>query len=212
MRRGGRLLSAPVRRTKAAQRDATTRRLITTARSLFAERGYAETPTESIVRQAGVTRGALYHHFGSKDGLFNAVLDDVQRDIARRVADAAQSQPDPWDQLTAGCHAFLAAALDPEVQRIMLIDAPAILGWEEWRRSDAANAMRLLHDSLLELHGLGQLAVASPESAAHLLSGAMNEAALWIAQSDDIGGALAAALDALDLMLGGLRNDVAART
>jgi AcrR family transcriptional regulator len=192
-------------RTKAAQRAATTRRLIDVARELFARDGYARVGTAEIVRRAGVTRGALYHHFGSKEALFAAVLDDVQRDVAARVAAAAEGETDPWEQLRAGSHAFLEAALDPEIGRIALIDAPAVLGWDAWRRSDAEHSFRLLRSALEALVSFGAIDVASPEAAAHLLSGAMNEAALWVARADPVPPALAAATDALDRLLEGLR-------
>jgi AcrR family transcriptional regulator len=198
-------MTTAVRRTKAEQREATSRDLVRVARQLFAAEGYAQTATEEIVRRAGLTRGALYHHFGSKQGLFIAVLASVQRDIARAVAQAASEHADPWDRLRAGCHAFLRAALDPDVQQIALVDAPAVLGWDTWRASDAAHSQRLLQHALRELAEAGLLSVASPEAAAFLLSGAMNEAALWIARADPVEPAVAAAIDALDHMLDGLR-------
>ena len=199
-------METPTRpRTKPEQREATTRRLIDVARTLFARDGYARIGTEEIVQQAGVTRGALYHHFRSKDALFAAVLDDVQREIAQRVAAAAGLETDPWDQLRAGSHAFLEAALDPAIQQIALIDGPAVLGWEAWRQSDARHSFRLLQSALAALAAAGEIDVASPEATAHLLSGAMNEAALWVARSDPIAPALAAALGGLDQLLDGLR-------
>lgn len=193
-------------RTKAEQREATVKRLIAVARPLFAQLGYAETPTERIVAEAGVTRGALYHHFGSKEGLFSAVLDAVQWEVAGRVSAAAAQQTDPWDQLLAGSHAFLAAAADPDVQRIMLLDAPAVLGWETWRRFDATHAMRLLREALDKLQENGVINVESMEAATHLLSGAMNESALWIARSTDVAAALGESYNVLTQLLEGLRK------
>jgi AcrR family transcriptional regulator len=192
-------------RTKADQRADTTRRLIAVARERFARDGYAKVGTEEIVRQAGVTRGALYHHFGSKDALFAAVLDDVQRDIAARVFAAAERETEPWEQVRAGSHAFLNAALDSEIQQIALLDAPAVLGWDAWRGSDERHSFRLLRAGLEALAASGQLAGSSPEAAAHLLSGAMNEAALWVARADPVAPALAAATETLDRLLNGLR-------
>jgi AcrR family transcriptional regulator len=193
-------------RTKGEQRAATTRRLIEVAREFFAKNGYAQTATEEIVRTAGVTRGALYHHFGSKEGLFVAVLDDVQRAVAVMVDEAASREGDPWQQLRAGCHAFLSAALDPAIQQIALVDAPAVLGWDAWRATDAAHSMRLLREGLEELAAAGEIGDASPEAATFLLSGAMNEAALWVARADSPEEALVAALAALDRLLYGLRS------
>lgn len=195
------------RRTKAAQREATVARLIEVGRDLFARQGYAGASTEEIVRQAGVTRGALYHHFSGKEALFRAVLEDLQRDVARRVAESAESADDPWEQLLRGCRAFLAASLDPPVQRVMLLDAPAVVGWETWRDLDAAYALRSLQEVLGVLIARGAIAPQPAEPLAHLLSGAMNEAALWIARSPDPQAALAEAIAALERLLRGLRAD-----
>src|SRR5690606_24258433 len=122
-----------------------------------------------------------YHYFENKQGLFKAVVAEVQADVARLVAAASETTADPWQQLIVGCRAFLRASLEPDVRRIMLIDGPAVLGWEAWRKLDAENAMRLLEAGINELAGQGLIAVASAAAATHLLSGAMNEAALWIA-------------------------------
>src|SRR6516165_1618702 len=118
---------ASPRRTKAAQREATTAALITAARTLFAERGYAGVGTEEIVQHAGVTRGALYHHFKDKEDLFRAVLVQVSAETAQRVLIAALAIDDPWEALVVGADAFLDASVTPEVQRIMLVDGPAVL-------------------------------------------------------------------------------------
>jgi AcrR family transcriptional regulator len=191
--------------TKAEQRAETTRRLISIARAQFTAHGYAQTSTEAIVHLAGVTRGALYHHFGNKEGLFTAVVAEVQRDVARRVAEASRVTEHPWDQLILGCHAFLRASLEPDVQRIMLIDGPATIGWDAWRKMDAENAMRLLEAGIRELADMHIIEVASVTAATHLLSGAMNEAVLWIARSHQPLQALDETIAALEQLLAGLR-------
>jgi AcrR family transcriptional regulator len=192
--------------TKAEQRAETMRRLISVARTQFTEHGYAQSSTETIVRLAGVTRGALYHHFGNKEGLFRAVVAEVQRDVARRVAQASQAAVHPWDQLLVGCRAFLRASLEPDVQRIMLIDGPATIGWEAWRQMDAENAMRLLEEGIRELVDMRLIEVASVSAATHLLSGAMNEAVLWIARSEQPHEALDETIATLEQLLAGLRS------
>lgn len=197
-------MSERPRQTKAAQRETTVRSLITVARRLFAQHGYAQASTEEIVRQAGVTRGALYHHFDGKEGLFHAVLDDVQQDVARRVAEAAESAGDPWQQLLAGCRAFLTASTDAGIQQIMLVDAPAVLGWEPWRRMDQQYSMRLLSEALRTLAAEQTIAALPVEALSHLLSGAMNEAALWIARSEREQEALDEALVTLEFLLNAL--------
>ena len=165
--------------SKVAQREATVEKLITVARLLFTTRGYAETSTEDIVRAAQVTRGALYHHFKDKRDLFTAVLERVQAQIAERIEQATSHTTDPETELRLGCRAFLECSLEPDVQRIALIDAPAVVGWSVWRKLDAAHAQQGLGTALRALQ------VTPLEAVMYLLSGAMNEAVLWIAQSDD---------------------------
>lgn len=195
-----------MRSSKQQQSEVTARRLIDVAGQLFAERGYAGVGLTEVATRAQVTRGAVYHHFGSKDGLFSAVLERVQGEVADRVLAAAGRAPDRWSQLVAGCHAFLEAGADPRIQRIMLIDAPAVLGWQRWRELDAASSARLLHQVLAELEADGTIAVGLASPAAHLLSGAMNEAAVWIASSADPGRDTALARTALDRLLNSLRT------
>ncbi|GAA2611270.1 TetR/AcrR family transcriptional regulator [Actinomadura fulvescens] len=187
--------------TRAEQRERTRRALVREGRRLFATRGYAAVGLSEIVRAAGVTKGALYHHFESKAELFGAVLAEVQREVAGTVAATADARTDPWDSFTAGCQAFLTATTDPDIQRIMLIDGPAVLGWTEWRAMDEAGSARHLAEALAELIEAGLLARQPVAPLTHLLSGAMNEAALWLASSpeslDDTRAALTRMLDAL---------------
>jgi len=168
---------------RAQQAEHTVRTLIAESRSLFARKGYAAVGLSETVGQAGVTKGALYHHFDSKAGLFRAVLEQVQQEVAERVAAAADAQSDPWAALMAGCRAFLAAGSDPQVRQIMLIDGPAVLGWNEWRAMDEAASARHLTEALAGLIESGTIAPQPVEPLARLLSGAMNEAALWLAES-----------------------------
>src|SRR3982750_1415055 len=113
-----------VKRTKAEQSELTQGALLTAARELFTEKGYAATATEEIVQQAGVTRGALYHHFRDKEELFQAVFEEAERGLVETVRTAADSaQTDPWQGFLVGCQAFLDACLEPAVQRIVLLDA-----------------------------------------------------------------------------------------
>ncbi|MFD0901234.1 TetR/AcrR family transcriptional regulator [Actinomadura sediminis] len=185
------------------QREQTHRRLLRESRRLFAERGYAAVGLTEIVAAAGMTKGALYHHFDSKGDLFREVLREVQGEVAALVAATADAEDDPWDRLLAGCRAFLTASTAPDVQRVMLVDGPAVLGWAEWRAMDEAASARHLTDALTGLIELGTIAPRPVEPLAHLLSGAMNEAALWLAGSahpgrdlDDAWAALARMLEA----------------
>lgn len=191
--------------SKAERTEATTRRLLDVGRELFAARGFARTGTEDLVRAAGVTRGALYHHFADKNALFHAVLDEVQQDVGRAVEAAADERDDPWDQLTTGCRAFLQACTQPDTQQIMLIDGPAVLGWTTWREMDSQYSYRSLRQGVQALVDDGVIADQSVDALAHLLSGAMNEAALWVVQSTTPTAALVEATDSLDRLLQALK-------
>lgn len=178
---------APPRpRTKAAQREATTSALIHAARTLFADRGYANVGTEAIVHQAGVTRGALYHHFrGGKEELFRAIVVQVSAEMAQRVRSVARSTDDPWDALVGGIDAFLDACALPDVQRILLVDGPAVLGWDVWRTIDEDYGLGLIEGVLQRAIDAGRLPPQPARAAAHVLLGALDEAAMVVARADD---------------------------
>ncbi|MDT0343977.1 TetR/AcrR family transcriptional regulator [Streptomyces litchfieldiae] len=190
--------------TRAEQRAATRRALLAEGRRRFAADGYHGVVLAEVARAAGVTKGAAYHHFQSKAGLFRTVVAEVQRELGERVAAAADRHDDPWEQLRAGCRAFLAAGSDPAVRRILLVDAPTVLGWDEWRAMDEESSARHLAEALEDLVAAGIIADQPVEPLTRLLSGAMNEAALWLARSAST-QALAQTEQALDLMLNGLR-------
>jgi AcrR family transcriptional regulator len=191
---------------KIEQGQATTQNLVTVARQLFSQRGYAAVSTEEVVRTAQVTRGALYHHFAGKRELFLAVFEEAQREIAARIEQAALAAPDAWAGLLAGCRAFLEVSLDPGLQRLVMLDAPAVLGWEMWRQVDAVHGLSSLKAGLKELIEAGLIKSQPLDALAHLLSGAMNEAALWIAQSPDPPQALQEAMATLEVLLEGVRT------
>jgi AcrR family transcriptional regulator len=122
------------RRTQAERAADTRESLIAAARALFAEHGFADVALETIVRAAGVTRGALYHHFPDKSELFAAVFEQVEAEVAARMGEAIASanQTDPIEVMRLGAGFWLDACADPEIQRIVLVDAPAVLGWTRW--------------------------------------------------------------------------------
>ncbi|MEJ2860067.1 TetR/AcrR family transcriptional regulator [Actinomycetospora flava] len=189
---------------RVEQRERTRRALVAQARALFATRGYGDVGLAEIVAAAGVTKGALYHQFDGKTALFRAVLADVAAEVADAVVAAAEAQgDDPWAQLTAGSRAFLEASTDPAVARIALVDGPAVLGWTEWRAVDEATSGRHLVEALETLVARGVLAPRPVAPLAHLLGGAMNEAALWLAVTDEpdalerVWGELLAMMEAL---------------
>ncbi|MFG2900382.1 TetR/AcrR family transcriptional regulator [Streptomyces zaomyceticus] len=193
---------------RAEQREATRRALLAEGRRRFAEDGYHEVVLAEVARAAGVTKGAAYHHFDSKAGLFRAVVAEVQGELGDRVAAAADEETDPWEQFRAGCRAFLAAGADPAVRRIVLVDAPTVLGWEEWRALDEESSARHLTEALEDLVEAGVVTAQPVGPLARLLSGAMNEAALWLAGSDEP-EALERTVDALDGLLSGIRRQKA---
>ncbi|PZT77934.1 MULTISPECIES: TetR/AcrR family transcriptional regulator [unclassified Streptomyces] len=168
---------------RAQQREQTRQTLLREGRRLFSAGGYGAVGLAEIVGAAGVTKGALYHHFTGKAELFRAVLEEMQQEVGRRVAAAADAHDDPWDQLVAGCQEFLTVTTDPDIQRVMLVDGPAALGWSEWRAMDEAASARHLADALSSLVDAGIIAPQPVAPLVHLLSGAMNEAALWLASS-----------------------------
>ncbi|MEV7886464.1 TetR/AcrR family transcriptional regulator [Streptomyces sp. NPDC002817] len=171
--------------TRAQQREQTRQALLRESRRLFSRSGYGAVGLAEIVQAAGVTKGALYHHFTGKADLFRAVLEELQQEVARRVSAAADAHDDPWAQLTAGCQEFLTATTDPDIQRVMLVDGPAVLGWSQWRAMDEAASARHLADALSFLIDARIITPQPVAPLVHLLSGAMNEAALWLASSSD---------------------------
>lgn len=189
---------------KAQQSEATRAALVAEGRRLFAARGYAGVGTEEIVRAAGVTRGALYHHFDGKAQLFQAVYEDVERELVERVAADAAAARDPLEGLHAGLQAFLDACEDPAVQRIALIDAPSVLGWEQWREIGLKYGFGLVQGALAAAMDAGLIERQPVRALAHLLLGALDEGALLVARADDdgqtrreVGRAMERHLDAL---------------
>lgn len=202
-----------MRRTKA-ESEATAADVLEVAARLFAEHGYAGVGLAQIATEAGVTRGAVYHHFGSKQGLFTAVLAAMHEEVSEAVVAAATSAVDhspdnPWAGLLAGSRAFLEACSSPRRRRIMLLDGPAVVGWQAWRDLDAAASGRHLNDALRELADQGLLSVPSVPAAGVLLSGAMNEAALWVASvtESETSDARNDAWRTLQRLLEGLQRD-----
>lgn len=185
-------------RASAADAAKTARSILEAATGLFAAHGFAGVSLDDVAREAGVTRGAVYHHYRNKAGLFREVAAVLQSDVADAVVRAAEEAGvGPVDQLRAGSHAFLDAVTAGAAARILLIDGPAVVGWEEWRRLDAENSAVHLRDVLGEIGVEDELLDAMTVQ----LSGAMNEAALWIAQHADGEVARKRAHTALDRIL-----------
>ena len=205
-------MSAKPHRGRQAERSEATRKaLVDVGRKLFAKRGYADVGTEEIVRRAGVTRGALYHHFAGKEDLFRAVAEQVEEDITRKSAEAALAHQDPWDQQRAGWDAFLDACLDPAVQRIILLDAPSVLGAKAWREIASKYGLALVQFGIQSLIEAGLIEEQPVDPLAHLVIGALSEAAVVIAQAEDTQAARAEMGVALERLMAGLRVDGAGK-
>jgi AcrR family transcriptional regulator len=169
--------------TQAERRASTVGAITHAARKLFTERGFAATPVDEIVTRAGVTKGAFYHHFASKEDVFTAVLEAMQEALVARVLTDAAKGADALARLKRGCRAFLTACTDPAVQRIVLLDGPAVLGWEKWREIDSRYFGALFAQGIRQAMEDGLLARRPIEPLVHLLIGASTEAAMVCARS-----------------------------
>ena len=186
----GRGAGAAQRRTQRDRSDETRAALIAAARRLFAVEGYANVGTEAIVEAAGVTRGALYHHFADKTELFGAVLEAVEADVMVAIDQAVSDKAtnvgdDVLALMRLGSAAWLDACGTAEVQQIALSDAPSVLGWQRWREIGAAHGLGLVESLLVAGVSTGQIPEQPTRPLAHVILAAVDEAALYISQSDD---------------------------
>jgi AcrR family transcriptional regulator len=192
------------RRSNVELSAATREVLLAGAREAFAEHGYADAPLEALVRSVGMTKGALYHHFGSKRGLFLAVAQSIDAEIQQRLDAALPAQLQTLEQLITACEIFLEATLDQGVRRILLLDLPAVVGHRAARELDATASIEPLTTALADLAKAGRLREVDPTATAHLLNGALYEAALWIGDSPKPRQALRRAVDSLRRLIDGL--------
>ena len=190
---------------KAEQSKETQDRLIKAAKELFTTKGYAGTAMEDLVAKAGMTRGALYHQYQDKRDLFRAVFEAVEVELGQRLALAVGMETDPWQQLRSGARAFLAAATDPAIRRIVLIDGPSVLGWEEWRRIDGQYSLGMVR-AVFEMNmAAGNIVEQPVEPLTHLIVGALNEAALAVAAASDAERAREEFAESMERVLDALR-------
>ncbi len=191
-------------RTQAQRSEATTAALVAAARELFAQDGYAATSLDAVVAAAGVTKGALYHHFAGKRELFAAVFAAEQERLANSIVEAYErAGDDPWDGFEAGCQAFIEASQEPGAQRIVLLDAPAALGWETIRELEAGS-LALMELGIQRAIDAGRIEPRPPRPLAHLIFGAVCESAMLVARASDQRGALRDATGELSRLLGAL--------
>ena len=185
---------------------ATRAHVLEVATRLFAEHGYDGTSIETVQASAGVSRGSLYHHFPGKEALFWAVLEEVGARVARQGEDIARDAPDPVAMLRAGALAWIRLAGDPVVRQVMLIDAPAVLGWERWRELDEQGPLGVIRAALAYASEAGIIERRHVDAFAHIVLAAANEVSLMIARAEDPAAALRACerafADFLDRLLG----------
>lgn len=194
------------RRQGDERAEATRRALLEAAHTLFAGRGYAAVGTEELVARAGVTRGALYHHFRDKQDLFRAVHEQLEQQLVAAVEASMDGVIDPMDGLAAGVTAFLDACTDPPFIQIALQDAPTVLGWTTWREIDERYGLGLVSAGLSAAMDAGVVRRQPVRPLAHLMLGALGEAALFIANADDPAAARRQIEPALLAVLNGLRT------
>ncbi|QEW01650.1 TetR/AcrR family transcriptional regulator [Microbacterium lushaniae] len=183
-------------RASAADAARTAHRILDAALERFTAEGYAAASVDDIARAAGVTRGAVYHHYTDKRGLLRAAARAGHERVASAVVRRAEGESDPAEQLRAGCHAFVDSITTDAAARLLLIEAPAVLGWSEWRGLDAAASVAELRDAVAQVAPASEV-----EALTQLLSGAMNEGALWVMERDRHPQARAALHRSLDRLI-----------
>jgi AcrR family transcriptional regulator len=186
---------------RAAQGRATRGQLIEVATRLFAERGYEGTSIEAVLAAAGVSRGALYHHFAGKEALFTAVLEAVNERVAAQVTEIVSGCTDPVDALRTGAMGWIDLAGDPVIQRIMLVDAPSVLGWEQWRDMDEGRTLGAMRAMLQAVSDTGRLPAEVVVPFAHMILAALDEAAMVVARASDSRVAVAEGRQAVEEFL-----------
>jgi AcrR family transcriptional regulator len=186
---------------RAAQGRATRGQLIEVATGLFAEHGYEGTSIEAVLAAAGVSRGALYHHFAGKEALFKAVIDVLSERITVELTDVISSCTDPVDAVRTAALAWIDLAGDPVIQRVMLVDAPSVLGWEQWRAMDEGRTVGHMRAMLQAVSDAGRLPAEFVEPFAPMILAALDEAVMVIARAPDSGAALAEGRQAVEEFL-----------
>ena len=191
---------------KSARTEATKQKLERVARELFAEHGFAGVSAEQVVARADVTRGALYHHYSGKAGLFEAVVEANMREVHDKLVAKVAGALDPLDALTLGIVAFLDVCAEPVTHRLLLIEAPAVLGWNRWREMDAKYGFGLLKGALAAAMRTGQLRRQDVDVLGHVLLGALTELAMMISRSSSPHETRSAAQQAIISMIDGWRR------
>lgn len=197
------------KRTQAERSAATREALVSAARALFGARGYADVGTAEVVQAAGVTRGALYHHFADKLDLFAGVFESVEEETTARIVAAvtAAGATDPITAMQLGTAAFLDVCTDPEMARIMLLEAPAVLGTQRWSDISYEHNMGLVQALITQGIEVGRIPAQPVAPLAHVLMGALREAALYLATAQDTATARAEVGAAMGRLIDGLAQN-----
>ena len=190
------------RRSQAERTEATTSALVDAARELFARDGYDATSLDAVAARAGVTKGAVCHHFDGKRQLFEAVF-SREVELATPLAEAYARKKDPWDAFNAACRAFLDECLDPGLQRIVLLDALTAIGWDQVRRLETP-LLEMMQIGIPQAAEAGRIAPRPPGPLAHFLYGALCETAMIVARADDQKAAHRQAVSEINGVLAGL--------
>ena len=198
-------MAEDARDRRAERGEATRTALVRAARELFTERGYAAVGTSEVVKRAGVTRGALYHHFPDKRELFRAAYEATERDLVEGLNSQLTTIDDPWEALVTGIRSFFDIASEPKLMRMGLIDGPAVLGWEAWREIGNRYALRVTAAGIQRAMDAGVLRQADVNALAHMLLAAVGEAGLMLANSPDPAAERERVEATLMTMLEGLR-------
>jgi AcrR family transcriptional regulator len=191
----------PAAGKRAAQGRATRGQLIAVATRLFTDHGYEDTSIEAVLSAAGVSRGALYHHFAGKEALFEAVVADVSDRVTIELAAAVRDCTDPVDALLTAAKAWIGLAGDPGIQRIVLVDAPSVLGWDRWRAMDDGQTLGAMRAMLQAVSDSGRLPATLVDPFAHMILGALDELALVVARAGDPAAAVAEGRTAVEALL-----------
>jgi AcrR family transcriptional regulator len=186
---------------RAAQGRATRGQLIEVATRLFAEHGYEGTSIEAVLSAAGVSRGALYHHFAGKEALFEAVVSAVSAQVTVELTEAVQGCADPLDAMRTAAIAWIGLAADPVIQRVVLVDAPSVLGWERWRAMDDGRTLGTMRAMLQAISDSGRLPAELVGPFSHMILAALDEIVLVIARAPDSTAAVAEGRMAVQALL-----------
>ena len=187
--------------TRVEQGQATRAALISVATELFAAHGYEATAIPAVLQAAGVSRGALYHHFESKEALFEAVLESVEAGVMARVTRSAAAARNPLDGLRRGCDAYLALCREPKVRQISLVDAPVVVGWQRWREIDEQHAFGLVKGAIAAIAADGRLKPELVDVVAHIVLASLVEVALLVARADESRLSIRRGQEAIDELL-----------